>query len=310
MKPALCDLALPGGDYRPLLPAVRELGFLGVEVAPHRISIGREPTAVQVTAHRHAVEMAGLSVVGLHAPLAGLPGLGLFGGEEVTRRTLAHLVRCSAMCRDLGGSTLILGGSGRRRGELPLKAAWLACRAFLEELLPRIEPHGTVLCLAPLGRSGGDFCTTAAECRLLTDALEHPSLGLQLNSAAQVENGDTGHVPFSAVRGRLDQFAVCDIGLGVPDAGGPGRHADFRRHLATIGYAGWLVLKQRAGTRTFDTMAAGDLAACDLAACDLTAGARLLHEVYGRGDGHQAFVPPHRPHSVAQRQVARTSAEP
>ncbi|MGL1465814.1 hypothetical protein ACSTI9_00385, partial [Vibrio parahaemolyticus] len=80
------------------------------------------------------------------------------------------------------------------------KAAWLVCRDLLEAVLPRIEGHSTVLCLAPLGQGNGDFALTANDCRVLADAIDHPALGLQLNSAAQVANNDTGHVPFNAAR--------------------------------------------------------------------------------------------------------------
>ncbi|PWC42391.1 sugar phosphate isomerase/epimerase [Azospirillum sp. TSO22-1] len=288
MKPALCDIALPAADYRRLLPEVRTLGFLGLEVAPQRIAPDGPPTAAQVTAHRRTVEGAGLRVVGLNALLAGQPNLGIFTTGEALRRTRDHLVGLSAVCRDLGGRTLILGAGGRQRGALPLKDAWLACRAFLEDLLPRIEEHGTVLCFAPLGRSGGDFGTTATDCRILADALDHSSLGLQLNSAAQVENGDTGHVPFNASRGRLDQFCVCEPGLAVPEAEGAGRHADFRRHLASIAYAGWLTLRQRPTAHPED---------------GLRQGWALLKEVYLRSDS-RTFMPPIRPTLHLQRIAA------
>ncbi|TWA70173.1 sugar phosphate isomerase/epimerase [Azospirillum brasilense] len=289
MKPALCDLALPTVDCHALLPGIRALGFQGIEVAPHRIDPdGRAegtPSAATVEAHRRTIEAAGLTVTGLHALLAGRPDLGLFGDAETVRRTRDHLVRLSAVCRDLGGRTMILGAGGRRRGALPLKAAWLAGRAFLEDLLRRIERHGTVLCIAPLGPSGGDFVLSAADARILVDALDHPSLGLQMNSAALVDSGETGHAPFNAGRGRLEQFGVCDPGLTVPDPAGPGRHADFRRHLATIGYGGWLTLKQRPTAAPFD---------------GVRRGWAVMRDVYLRQDGH-AFVQPHRPRSFAQR---------
>lgn len=287
MKPALCDIALPNDGHDRLLAEARALGFLGLEVAPHRIAADGLPTPAQAAAHRRTVEAAGMRVVGLHALLTGQPDLGLFTDADTARRTRDHLVHLSAVCRDLGGRTLILGADGRGRGMTPWKAAWFVCRAFLEDLLPRIEAHGTVLCFAPLGRGAGDFGLSAADCRILADALDHGSFGLQLNSAAQMANEDTGHVPFNAVRGRLDQFCVRDPGLAVPDAK-TGGHTDFRHHLATIGYAGWLVLKQRA------TVDAGD---------GLRRGWDVLSGTYLRHDRH-AFLPPLRPHSCAQRRVA------
>ncbi|MFM9701182.1 hypothetical protein, partial [Streptomyces europaeiscabiei] len=75
--------------------------------------------------------------------------------------------------------------------------------------------------------------------------------------AAQVANNDTGHVPFNAARGRLEQFAVTAPSLAVPGDDDGIDHVDFRRHLATLGYRGWLVLKQGPTARPLDGIGRG-----------------------------------------------------
>lgn len=256
MKAAASIIGLPRYDHRLLFPALKGLGLEGVEVAPGWA--WEDPwAAADVDAYRRSAEGAGLQVVGLHRLLDGCPHLSLLGDGEVRRATVDALARLSALCRDLGGRTLVLGAAGRRRGAMPVKAAWLALRACAEELLPRIEPHGTVLCLDPLGPGEGDFCTLARECRLLTDALEHPALGLQMNSKAQMENDDRGHVPFHAVRGRLDLFTVSEPGYVVAGTSGLVDHEDVRRHLRTIRYDGWVSLTQRVTAAPLAGLACG-----------------------------------------------------
>lgn len=245
MKLAISNLALPAFDHGPLLPRLRELGVSGLEVAPAHTWAGGAPDAAAVTAYRQTADAAGLEIVGLHALLDDRPGLGLFQGDEVQRRAIDTLVQLSAVCRDLGGRTLTFG-AGRRRGDLPARTAWAECGAFLERLLPLIEDHGTLLCFEPLGPADTDFCNTAAECRFLTDHVDHPSLGFQLSARGQVENNDTGHSAFAALRGRLDHFHANEPGLVALGSSGRVDHADFRRHLAANGYRDWITLVRRA----------------------------------------------------------------
>ncbi len=140
-------------------------------------------------------------------------------------------------------AALILGPRWRRR--LTERVAWLHGRAFLELLLPRIESHGTVLCLSPIAPEHGDFCTTARECYMLVNAIDHPAFGLHLSAAGLAANGETGHAPFANVRGRLEHFHADEPGLAAPGSSGQIDHADLRRHLAAISYTGWVSLVQR-----------------------------------------------------------------
>lgn len=244
MKFAVSTLALPDFGHLPLLPRLRLFGFGGVEIMPERAWPEAAPTAREVASYRYAVTDAGLEVIGLDGLLDGDAELGILAGGEAAERTIVRLVKMSALCRDLGGKTLVLGQPRWRNG-LDLTAAWTRCRLFLDALLPRIEAHGTVLCLAPLGPQSADFCGPARECRLLVDYMDHPSLGLHLSSATQVENADCGHAPFSVVRGRLDHFHANEPGLAPLGSSGLVDHADFRRHLAAINYRNWVVMKQR-----------------------------------------------------------------
>ena len=243
MKLCASNLALPAFDHTPFLPELKEMGLDGIEVAPAHT--WRHPSGVTVTevsAYRRDVEAAGLRVVGLHALIEGEAGAGMFDGEDGRRRLADILVQRSALCRDLGGHSLILGA--RWRHDLPEIEAWKTGRAFLEALMPRIEPHGTVLCLAPLAEDEGDFCITAKSCYMLTNAVDHPSLGLHLGAAALAANGEMGHATFAAVRGRLEHFHIDEPGLAVAGSSGRVDHADLRRHLAAISYFGWVSVVQ------------------------------------------------------------------
>ncbi|MFA5120499.1 TIM barrel protein [Zavarzinia sp.] len=116
---------------------------------------------------------------------------------------------------------------------------------MLEQLLPRIEGHGTVLCLAPLAPAEGVFCATAKDCYLMANAVEHPSFGLHLATAPLTASGETGHATFIVLNGRLDHIHLDEPGLLPLGTSGTVDHADMRRHLAAISYRNYATVVQR-----------------------------------------------------------------
>ncbi len=264
MKLAISNIALTPFDHTAQLGALSAFGFSGLEVAPSRVWQGGW-TAAGVNTYRRTVEAADLRVVGLHSLFFDRPELGLFKAPETRAATLDFMVELSALCRDLGGRTLIYGG-GRRRGEVDAAEALAETRRFLSELLPRIEAHGTVLCFEPLGPKDSDFLNTAAECLALVDEIAHPALGLQLDAKALVENGETGATTFAAVRGHLAHFHANDPGLVVPGSTGAVDHALLGQRLRAIGYDGWVSAEQRQ-LNPDDPLADAERSAATLSRC-------------------------------------------
>jgi sugar phosphate isomerase/epimerase len=257
MKLSVSNLILPAYRHADLLPVLPALGIEGLEIAPAHTWLDpwEGVPSAEVKAYRRAAAGAGLKIVGLHCLLSGRPDLGLFDMPDMGSRTVKYLTQLSAICRDLGGKTLILGPRWRRR--LAAEAAWQQGRAFLELVLERIETHGTVLCFTQLGPGEGDFCATARECSKMVEAIDHPAFGLHLSSAGLAANGETGHGPFAAAYGRLEHFHADEPGFAPPGSSGQVDHADVRSHLAAIGYDNWISLVQRArpGTNLFGALA-------------------------------------------------------
>jgi len=247
MKFALSTLALPAGTHGAWLPTLAQLGLSGLEVVPHHTWRGRDPASLgpEAAVLARAARLAEVEIVGLHGLLDDAPEAGLFQGKEALQRAVERIVQLSSVCRDLGGRSLVLGGQ-RWRGELDEMTAWGELLQLLDRVLPQIEGHGTVLCIDPLAPERADFCQRANECRLLVDYVGHPALGFQLNSAVMVANGETGHAPFSVLRGRLDLFHAAEPDLLPITTSGRVDHTDFRRHLAAISFREWVVLHQRA----------------------------------------------------------------
>ena len=243
MKLAVSNLGLPAYYHLGMLPLVHSLGVEGLEVVPAHTWPDLVSSRM-VESYRAAAEQAGLAIIGMHGLFRHRPDLGIFATGDKRARSLELLVQLSAVTRDLGGRTLVL--ESRRRNDIPEREAWLQCRDFLHEVLPRIESHGTLLCFAPLAAEGGDFCTLARHCYMLTNAIDHDSFGLHLGAAALSANGEMGHTTFAAVRGRLELIHLDEPDHAMLGSSGRVDHTDMRNHLAAITYKGWASLVQTA----------------------------------------------------------------
>ena len=246
MRFAVSNIGLPAYDHTSLLGAVRNLGLEGVEVAPSRVwrDTWHGLSGSDVRAYRKAIEDAGLNVIGLHSLFYDQPSLALFEGLEKRARAIDFLVHLSAVCRDLGGRTLVLGG-GRKRGDTPLETAFHETIDFLGDYCNRVESHGTVLCMEPLGINDSDFVNSIHDSVRIVDAVGHPALGLQLDAKALVENGEATFESFDVVRGRLDHFHANEPGLNVLGSSHNMPHVVFGDYLRKIGYTGYVSIEQR-----------------------------------------------------------------
>jgi sugar phosphate isomerase/epimerase len=246
MKHAVSNIALTAFDHRHELMELRELGITGVEIAPSRIwhNTWTELKASDVTAYRNDIEIAGLEVVGLHSLFFDHPELGLFKGPETDAQSMLFLEHLSAVCRDLGGKTLIYGG-GRKRGDMPLVQAYAQAYAFFSELCTRIENHGTCFCFEPLGPNDTDFINSALESLAIVKDISHPALRVQLDAKALYENNEAVSVIFQAVSDELVHFHANEPGLNTLGHSGVIDHQFLGQMLRDINYDEYISIEQR-----------------------------------------------------------------
>ena len=246
IRHAVSNIALPPYEHAAELARLGALGLEGLEVAPSRVwqDTWQGLTPEMVAAYRRDVEGAGLRVVGLHSLFYDHPELGLFRDAATRARSFDFLVHLSAVCRDLGGRTLIWGG-GRRRGDVPEAAARAEAETFMAELCRRIEGYETCLCFEPLGPDESDFINSAFEALAIVEAVDHPALRMQLDAKALVANGEAGLETFRAVAPRLVHFHANEPGLGVLGTSGAVDHGALGGFLRDIGYCEFVSIEQR-----------------------------------------------------------------
>lgn len=246
LRLAVSNIGFQWSSSAATLNRLVELEIAAIEIAPSRVwnDTWRGLTPIHVQRLQREVSEAGLSVVGLHSLFFDHPELGLFRDSDGRRRTLDFLVHLSAVCRDLGGKTLIWGG-GRRRGSVERAAAQSEAIGFIGELCRLVESHGTCFCFEPLGPSDSDFINSAYEAFDIAQKVNHPAFAVQLDAKALVANGEAEFATFSAVRHRLVHFHANEPDLGVLGTSGQVAHAALGGWLRQIGYTGYVSLEQR-----------------------------------------------------------------
>jgi sugar phosphate isomerase/epimerase len=156
-------------------------------------------------------------------------------GERAAFARLEKLIRFAAAC----GTSLVTLGSFRGR------LAWggEGARRRLEDILRRAADQaagqGVKIALEPLNRYETDWISTTAEGKELIRRLDHPALGLLLDTFhMNIEDPDIG----AAVR--LAGEDLFHVHLGDSNRLSPGQgHFDFAGFLQALretGYRGWL----------------------------------------------------------------------
>jgi sugar phosphate isomerase/epimerase len=246
VKFAVSNIALAVYDHADDFGPLADIGLSGLEVAPSRVwrDTWAGLTGGAVADYHRAIEAAGLSVVGLHSLFFDHPELGLFKDQAARAASLDFLEHLSGVCRDLGGRTLIYGG-GRNRGTLSAGDARTEAIDFFGELSKRMEAHGTCFCFEPLGPADSDFINSAFESLDIVNEVASPTLAVQLDAKALVENDEAEADTFRAVAGKLVHFHANEPGLGILGSSGTVDHAALGAMLRDIGYGGFVSIEQR-----------------------------------------------------------------
>ena len=243
MKFAICNETFHDWPLNKGFSFARECGYTGIEIAPFTI----EKNAFDITPERRAqvrgqVEAAGLQMIGLHWLLAQTEGYYLTSPDaETRRRTGEYLSELARLCRDLGGSILVLG-SPKQRNLLPGVTHDQGVKYAAEVLrsaLPTLEDCNVVLAVEPLGPEEGDFLLTADAARELIAEVGSPQCRLHLDVKAMSSEPTPIVDIIRSHADALEHFHANDANRRGPGMG----KIDFLPILQTlqeVGYDGWV----------------------------------------------------------------------
>jgi D-psicose/D-tagatose/L-ribulose 3-epimerase len=220
-----------------LLPRLREKGFDGFEIPIF------EPAKIRAKAIRDALRANDLECT----VCAILPqGLNPISDDaEVRSKTKQHLLDCIAVTAELGSK--LMGGPayapigylpGRRRSN----DEWQRATDLFTELGEALSAHDVTLALEPLNRFETFFLNTAADTVSLCQNIDHPRIGVLLDTFhMNIEEKDIASA-FRATGKFLKHIHACENDRGIPGTG----HVDFlgiARYLHEIEYSGWITIE-------------------------------------------------------------------
>ena len=248
MRFAVSNIGLRPNDHLGDLRFLYEMGFEGLEVALSRVFLGdwNNPSAHEVEAYRHGVETMGLSIIGLHSLFWERPEFSMFGDRDVISKTLDFLVQLSAVCRDLGGKTLIFGSrTARTKGKRTKHEANVESAEFFDALCNRIENHGTCFCIEPLEIEVADYVHSVLDSQAIVQAVNHPALQVQIDIKAMALANEVKIETFEAVSENLVHVHANEPGFNILGTSGLVDHAKIGAFLKDISYDGYISIEQR-----------------------------------------------------------------
>lgn len=221
----------------PLLPEIKQHGFDGIEVPIFSL---RDFHANDI---RRGVQENELEVTTCSVIPGGL-GFGLDDGA-VRERTRAYLEECVKAAAE-AGARLLAGPLYSPVGFLPgrrrTRDEWKRTVNCYQLLTPVLERYGVTIAIEPLNRFETYFLNTAADAAALCDEINHPNVGVLLDTFhANIEEKSIGQA-YRTVGRHLKHVHTCENDRGIPGSG----HVewdDVFAALGDIGYDGWLTIE-------------------------------------------------------------------
>jgi D-psicose/D-tagatose/L-ribulose 3-epimerase len=219
------------------LPQFRDHGLAAFEIPMF------DPDKLPASRIRRAMEAGGLACSVCAILPAGINPIS--PDAEVRRKSIAHLVKCVEVAAE-SGAQLIAGPvyapigylPGRRRN--PEEWNW-ALDAF-HSLTSTLEANEIDLAIEPVNRSETFFLTTAKETKAFCDAIDHPRIGVTIDTFHA--NIEEKNIP-GAIRSlgkRLKHIHASENDRGLLGSG----HVDFVGIIDTlreIEYVGCLMIE-------------------------------------------------------------------
>ncbi|MBF1259544.1 MAG: sugar phosphate isomerase/epimerase, partial [Lautropia mirabilis] len=193
MRLGLTNLAWDPSQDEAVAGLLARLGVDAIDVAPSKyFSDVAAVCEAEVRRVRDWWADRGIEITGMQSLLYGTQGLNLFGPPDVQQRMLAYL---AAVCRVgawLGATRLVFGSpANRNRAGLTDAEAWARALEFFGRLAEVAAEAGVTICLEGVHpHYGANFMTDTASSLRMAQALNHPSVGIVLDTAVVQLNGE------------------------------------------------------------------------------------------------------------------------
>jgi len=222
---------------RAMLPSIKEWGFDGIEVPAFR-PLELPAAQLRRDCEAHGLECTVCAIV--------VQGLSLISADaEVRRKTHQHVVDAIHATADAGGKLMagpVYCPVGYFSGTRRTADEWKRAVEGLAALGGTLESSGVTLAIEPLNRFETFFLNTAADGAALCDEINHPSIGLLIDTFhSNIEEKQIAAAYQTAAR-HLKHVHTCENDRGIPGSGHVEWDSVFET-LRQIRYNGWLTIE-------------------------------------------------------------------
>lgn len=245
MKLAISNLAWGQAEQDEIFSMLPALGVSGVEVAPTKIGSWDSITQPMLADFRKKLNGIGLSVSSLQAIFFGNPAAQLLGNASGFDIMCAHVDKLADIAAELGAEVAVFGApKNRQRGEIEMEVALqMAAERFAK--LGDICQGRMKIGIEPVPPFyGSDFILTAREDLELVKAINHPAIGLHLDTGCVFLGGDAIDDAIREGAVHLIHFHIAEPELA--DFSSPkAAHAAAASALNNVGYDRWLSIEMK-----------------------------------------------------------------
>lgn len=256
MKLCVSNIAWTADQEETAAEILREYAIDYVEVAPTKYwQAPCTPTDVETERCKQFWDERQVPIRAMQSLLFGMPQLDIFK-PDVASETRDYLEQILKLGAALGAKRFVFGSpKNRDRGELSVSEANRIAVEFFWPLAESAQELGVVFCLEPNPVVYQcNFMMNTAEALAVVNSIDHPGVGLHLDSGIMCLNGESFEAAIVEAAPRLAHFHVSHPQLaGVVD-GGPVDHAGIARALRAIEYAGITSVEMRPAENPADNL--------------------------------------------------------
>ncbi len=223
IKISICNELFQGWPIEKVFQYAAQLGYDGVEIAPYTLadSVTDIPPKRR-KAIRHAAEVNGIEIVGLHWLLAKPEGLSINHPDEIIRiRTQEYMEALIHFCADIGGKILVHGSPHQRTVEegWNLQESWNFAKETFKVCLKAAQKRNVLYCIEPLAHVNTNFINTVAEAIQLVKEIRHPNFKMIFDCrSASIQEKSTSEALLRA----LDSGYLRHVHVNDANGKGPG----------------------------------------------------------------------------------------
>lgn len=252
MRLSISSIAWTPEEEHDVAKGLQDLRVDAVELAPTKIwddpTVVTQSEADKVTSWWKGYD---IDVIAFQSMLFARPDLKLFESEENRSECLEYLKKFTMLAGMMGVQKMVFGSpKNRQRGEMSYAEAFDIAKEFFGEIAKVAHENGVVFCIEPNApQYACDFVTTAREGADLVRAVNHPGLGLHLDTACMTLAGDDIAISIRENADILSHFHVSSPMLGLVESGSLVGHSSAARALSDIGYDKFISIEMRPGDR-------------------------------------------------------------